>query len=179
MTETHSEATMKQSPASLEKTGDPTSQATDPETRSNQQEAKKETAKTLLNEELKQDKIRKAKNSKNITSGICHILATFNNTHVTFSDLKGNVIAWSSSGKCNFRGSRKSTSYAAQIVTQDAGRKALSHGCKELVIKVRGPGMGRNAAIRTLQALGFIITAILEVTPLPHNGCRPRKRRRV
>lgn len=124
-------------------------------------------------------KIRKAKRSKNVTSGICHILATFNNTCVSFSDMKGNTLSWSSAGKCNFRGSRKSTSYAAQVVTQDAGRKAMAHGCKEVVVKVKGPGMGRDSAIRALQSLGFIITSIIEATPIPHNGCRPSKRRRV
>ncbi|MFP6900390.1 MAG: 30S ribosomal protein S11 [Opitutales bacterium] len=123
--------------------------------------------------------MRKAKGSKNITSGICHILATFNNTKVTFSDPKGNVVSWSSAGKCNFRGSRKSTAYAAQVATQDAGRAAMSHGMKEIVVKVKGPGMGRDSAIRTLQSLGFIVTSIVDVTPVPHNGCRPKKRRRV
>ena len=140
---------------------------------------KEETAADLLSEDLGDIKIRKAKNSKNITSGICCISATFNNTKVSFSDMKGNVISWSSSGKCNFRGSRKSTAYAAQIVTQDAGRVALSHGCKEVMVKVKGPGMGRDSAIRALQVLGFVITAIVDVTPIPHNGCRPRNRRRV
>ena len=140
---------------------------------------KEETAADLLSEDLGDIKIRKAKNSKNITSGICCISATFNNTKVSFSDMKGNVISWSSSGKCNFRGSRKSTAYAAQVVTQDAGRAAMSHGCKEVIVKVKGPGMGRDSAIRALQVLGFVITAIIDVTPIPHNGCRPRNRRRV
>ena len=141
----------------------------------------KSTLEALLSEGEESDevKIRKAKRSKNITVGICHILATFNNTRVSFSDMKGNTISWSSAGKCNFRGSRKSTSYAAQVVTQDAGRKAMAHGCKEVVVKVKGPGMGRDAAIRALQSLGFLITSIIEATPIPHNGCRPPKRRRV
>ena len=138
-----------------------------------------ETAEDLLKSDLDGVKIRKAKKSKNISSGICHVLATFNNTKVTFSDPKGNVISWSSSGKCNFRGSRKSTAYAAQVVTQDAGRAAMSHGMKEVVVKVKGPGMGRDSAVRTLQSLGFIVTSIVDVTPVPHNGCRPPKRRRV
>ena len=138
-----------------------------------------ETAEDLLKSDLDGVKIRKAKRSKNITSGICHVLATFNNTKVTFSDPKGNVISWSSSGKCNFRGSRKSTAYAAQVVTQDAGRAAMSHGMKEVIVKVKGPGMGRDSAVRTLQSLGFIVTSIVDVTPVPHNGCRPPKRRRV
>ena len=119
------------------------------------------------------------KGSKNITTGICHILATFNNTKVTFSDLSGNVISWSSSGKCNFRGSRKSTAYAAQVVTQEAGRAAMAHGLKDIFVKVRGPGLGRDSAIRALQTLGLTVNSIIDVTPVPHNGCRPPKRRRV
>lgn len=144
-----------------------------------QKKAKEETAEDLLKSDLDGVKVRKAKGSKNIASGVCHVLATFNNTKVTFSDPKGNVISWSSSGKCNFRGSRKSTAYAAQVVTQDAGRAAMSHGMKEVVVKVKGPGMGRDSAVRTLQSLGFIVTSIIDVTPVPHNGCRPPKRRRV
>nr|WP_269542095.1 30S ribosomal protein S11 [Cerasicoccus sp. TK19100] len=124
-------------------------------------------------------KIRKAKGSKNIHSGVVHILATFNNTKVTFTDTNGNVISWSSAGKMNFRGSRKSTAYAAQVVTQDAGKVALSHGMKEVSVKVKGPGMGRDSAIRALQSLGLIVTGITDSTPVPHNGCRPPKRRRV
>ncbi len=142
-------------------------------------EKKEETAEDLLGAKIEQGKIRKAKGSKNVTSGICHVIATFNNTKVTFSDLKGNVISWSSSGKCNFRGSRKSTAYAAQVVTQDAGRTALSHGMKEVVVKIKGPGMGRDSAVRSLQSLGFKVSSIIDVTPVPHNGCRPPKRRRV
>lgn len=137
------------------------------------------TAKDLLSEEIGEVKIRKAKGSKNVHSGMCHILATFNNTKVTFTDQAGNVLSWSSSGKCNFRGSRKSTAYAAQVVTQDAGRVAMSHGLKEVEVKVKGPGMGRDSAIRALQSLGLNVVSILDVTPVPHNGCRPPKRRRV
>ena len=140
---------------------------------------KEETAADLLGANIEQVKIRKAKGSKNISSGICFIVATFNNTKVCFSDMKGNVISWSSSGKCNFRGSRKSTAYAAQVVTQDAGKVAMSHGMKEVVVKVKGPGMGRDSAIRALQSLGFTVSTIIDVTPVPHNGCRPPKRRRV
>ncbi|MGA2051869.1 MAG: 30S ribosomal protein S11 [Opitutales bacterium] len=136
-------------------------------------------AKDLLAEDAGANKVRRAKGSKNISHGVCHILATFNNTKVTFSDQQGNVISWSSSGKCNFRGSRKSTAYAAQVVTQDAGRAAISHGVKEITVKVRGPGLGRDSAIRALQSLGLAVTSITDVTPVPHNGCRPRKRRRV
>ena len=140
---------------------------------------KAETAEDLLKSDLEGLKIRKAKGSKNISSGIVNVLATFNNTKVTFTDTKGNVISWSSAGKCNFRGSRKSTAYAAQVVTQDAGRVAVSHGMKEVVVKLNGPGMGRDSAVRALQSLGIIVTEILDVTPVPHNGCRPPKRRRV
>jgi small subunit ribosomal protein S11 len=142
-------------------------------------EKKEETAADLLGANIEQVKIRKAKGSKNITSGICYVVATFNNTKVSFTDMKGNVISWSSSGKCNFRGSRKSTAYAAQVVTQDAGKVAMSHGMKEVLVKVKGPGMGRDSAIRALQSLGFNVSSILDVTPVPHNGCRAPKRRRV
>ena len=119
--------------------------------------------------------VRKAKGSKNVTSGTVTILATFNNTKVTFTDKKGNVISWSSAGKMNFRGSRKSTAYAAQVVTQDAGKVALSHGMKEVEVRVKGPGMGRDSAIRAVQSLGMTVTSIVDVTPVPHNGCRPKK----
>ena len=142
-------------------------------------EKKEEKAEDLLGANIEQVKVRKAKGSKNISSGICYVVATFNNTKVSFTDMKGNVISWSSSGKCNFRGSRKSTAYAAQVVTQDAGKVAMSHGMKEVLVKVKGPGMGRDSAIRALQSLGFNVSAIIDVTPVPHNGCRPPKRRRV
>jgi small subunit ribosomal protein S11 len=138
-----------------------------------------ETAADLLKSDLGDLKIRKAKGSKNVTSGICNVLATFNNTKVSFTDKKGNVISWASAGKCNFRGSRKSTAYASQVVTQTAGRVAMSHGLKEVVVRLKGPGMGRDSAVRALQALGLIVTEIVDVTPVPHNGCRPPKRRRV
>jgi len=166
-------------------TDKPVSTATKEETNSTDQpdgsktEKKEETAADLLGANIEQVKVRKAKGSKNITSGICYVVATFNNTKVSFTDIKGNVISWSSSGKCNFRGSRKSTAYAAQVVTQDAGKVAMSHGMKEVLVKVKGPGMGRDSAIRALQSLGFIVSAIIDVTPVPHNGCRPPKRRRV
>jgi len=141
--------------------------------------ARQPTAEELLKEEIGAIKIRKAKGSKNITSGIAKIAATFNNTIVSITDQKGQVISWSSAGKCNFRGSRKSTAYAAQVVAQDAARNAMSHGLKDVVIRVSGPGLGRDSAIRALQAIGLEITSIVDVTPIPHNGCRPRKRRRV
>lgn len=139
----------------------------------------KETVQDILNEGEVEAKVRRAKNSKNVTHGICSILATFNNTKVCFTDLRGNVVSWSSSGKCSFRGSRKSTAYAAQVVTQEAGRAAMSHGLKEVEVRVKGPGMGRDAAVRALQSLGLIVNTITDVTPVPHNGCRPRKRRRI
>ena len=141
--------------------------------------AKQPTAEDLLKEELGTIKVRKAKGSKNVVSGVANVLASFNNTIVSITDQKGQVIAWSSAGKCNFRGSRKSTAYAAQIIAQDAARNAMSHGLKDIVIRVSGPGLGRDSAIRALQAIGLEVTSIVDVTPIPHNGCRPRKRRRV
>src|SRR3954465_15869064 len=128
------------------------------------------TAEDLLKEELASIKVRKAKGSKNISSGIANIAATFNNTIVSITDAKGNVISWSSAGKCNFRGSRKSTAYAAQVVAQDAARNAMAHGLKEVQIRVSGPGLGRDSAIRGLQAIGLEISSIIDVTPVPHNG---------
>ena len=116
---------------------------------------------------------------KNITSGIAHVNASFNNTMITITDFQGNAIAWSSAGGQGFKGSRKSTPYAAQMAAEDAGRKAMEHGMRTLEIKVRGPGSGRESALRALQAVGFTITAIRDVSPIPHNGCRPPKRRRV
>jgi small subunit ribosomal protein S11 len=116
---------------------------------------------------------------KNITSGIAHVNATFNNTMVTITDAQGNTIAWSSSGTKGFKGSRKSTPFAAQVAAEDAARKAMEHGMKVLEVEVLGPGSGRESALRALQAAGLQITSIRDVTPIPHNGCRPRKRRRV
>lgn len=124
-------------------------------------------------------KIIKAKGAKNIVTGTAHVLATFNNTIVSITDARGNVIAWSSAGKAGFKGSRKSTAYAAQMAAQDCGRQAMSHGMKEVEILVSGPGLGRESAVRSLQAIGLEVTAIRDVTPVPHNGCRPRKPRRV
>ena len=120
---------------------------------------------------------RRAK--KNISSGIAHVNATFNNTMITITDVQGNTISWSSAGGQGFKGSRKSTPYAAQIAAEDAGRKAQDHGMRTLEVNVKGPGSGRESALRALQAVGFTITAIRDVTPIPHNGCRPPKRRRV
>jgi len=124
-------------------------------------------------------KVIKAKHSKNVFQGIAHIMATFNNTVVSITDLKGKVIGWSSAGRVGFKGSRKSTAYAAQLVAQDAARQGMAHGLKEIEVWVKGPGTGRESAIRALQAIGLEITVIKDVTPVPHNGCRPPKRRRV
>lgn len=137
------------------------------------------TAAELLADDAATKKIVKAKGSKNISSGIANILATFNNTQVTITDMQGNLLGWSSAGRVGFKGSRKSTAFAAQQVAQDAARQAMSHGMKEVEVKVKGPGSGRESAIRALQAIGLEITAIKDVTPVPHNGCRPRKKRRV
>ncbi len=116
---------------------------------------------------------------KNISSGVAHVSATFNNTMITITDAQGNTISWASAGGQGFKGSRKSTPYAAQMAAEDAGRKAMEHGMKTLEVEVNGPGSGRESALRALQAVGFTITAIRDVTPIPHNGCRPPKRRRV
>lgn len=124
-------------------------------------------------------KIVKAKGSKNVHSGVVHVSATFNNTIVSISDPSGNVIGWSSSGKMGFRGSRKSTAYAAQLVSQDACRQAMAHGLKQAEVRVKGPGAGRESAVRAVQGLGIEVTKIRDVTPVPHNGCRPKKARRV
>jgi len=133
----------------------------------------------LLSTDLGPAKIIMATGSKNVVSGVATICATFNNTLVSITDMHGNVVSWSSAGKVGFRGSRKSTAFAAQQVAQDAGRAAMAHGLKEVEIKVKGPGSGRESAIRALQAIGLEINSIKDVTPVPHNGCRPRKKRRV
>ena len=116
---------------------------------------------------------------KNITSGVAHVNASFNNTMITITDAQGNTIAWSSSGSLGFKGSRKSTPYAAQVAAEDAGKKPMEHGVRTIEVEVKGPGSGRESALRALQAVGFQITSIRDVTPIPHNGCRPPKRRRV
>ncbi|MGE5208159.1 MAG: 30S ribosomal protein S11 [Alphaproteobacteria bacterium] len=134
---------------------------------------------SLSADDVEKPKIVKAKGSKNVHSGVAHVLATFNNTIVTITDLKGNVIGWSSAGKVGFKGSRKSTAYAAQMVAQDASRQAMGHGLKEVEVLVKGPGAGRESAVRALQAIGLDLTVIRDVTPVPHNGCRPPKQRRV
>ena len=137
------------------------------------------TAAELLGEDPNAKKIVKAKHAKNIAIGVANILATFNNTQVTITDMQGNLIGWSTAGRVGFKGSRKSSAYAAQMVAQDAARQAMAHGMKEVEIRVKGPGSGRESAIRALQAIGLEISSIKDVTPVPHNGCRPRKKRRV
>ena len=138
------------------------------------------TAKDILEEgNADKPKIVRAKGSKNIPSGIVHITATFNNTTIAITDHAGHVIAWSSAGKVGFKGSRKSTAYAAQVAAQDASRQAMGHGLREVEVRVKGPGAGRESAIRALQAVGLEVSIIRDVTPVPHNGCRPPKARRV
>ena len=132
-----------------------------------------------LDDDIEKPKIIKAKGSKNVHRGIAHVKATFNNTIVSITDPTGAVLGWSSAGKCGFKGSRKSTAYAAQVVAQDACRQAMGHGLKEVEVRVKGPGSGRESAVRAMQAIGLDITHIKDVTPVPHNGCRPPKQRRV
>ena len=119
------------------------------------------------------------KERKNITSGVVHVHSSFNNTMITITDVQGNTISWASAGKLGFKGSRKSTPYAAQVAADQAGRAAMEHGMRTVEVEVSGPGSGRESALRALQAAGFTVTSIRDVTPIPHNGCRPRKRRRV
>ncbi len=142
-------------------------------------EKKRDIFAELLGEEEEGVRVHKAKKSKNVQTGIVHITATFNNTLVSVTDLNGNAIGWSSAGKMGFKGSRKSTAYAAQVVSQDACRQAMGHGLKDAEVRVKGPGSGRESAVRAVQGLGINITAIKDVTPIPHNGCRPKKARRV
>ena len=137
------------------------------------------TAAELLGDDSAGKKIVRAKHGKNIVSGVANILASFNNTIVSIADHHGNVIGWATAGRVGFKGSRKSTAFAAQQVAQEAARQAMSHGLKEVEIRVKGPGSGRESAIRALQAIGLEISVIKDVTPVPHNGCRPRKKRRV
>jgi small subunit ribosomal protein S11 len=165
----------------------PTAEAKAPKAEKKPAKAEKEASKSEVpRENLALDgsddekpKIVKAKGSKNVHTGIAHVLSTFNNTIVTITDLTGKVIGWSSAGKVGFKGSRKSTAYAAQLVAQDASRQAMGHGLKEVEVRVKGPGAGRESAVRALQAIGLDLTVIRDVTPVPHNGCRPPKQRRV
>ncbi len=142
-------------------------------------EPKKEENLSLDQNVIEPVKIIKAKGAKNVHTGVAHVQASFNNTIVSITDLTGAVIGWSSAGKAGFRGSRKSTAYAAQMVAQDACRQAMGHGLKEVEVRVKGPGAGRESAVRAMQAMGLDITVIRDVTPVPHNGCRPPKQRRV
>jgi len=128
---------------------------------------------------MAEEKRVKRRERKNIMSGVAHVNSTFNNTIITITDAQGNVISWSTAGVMGFKGSRKSTPYAAQMAAEDAGKKAQEHGMSTLEVEVKGPGSGRESALRALQAIGFTITTIRDVTPIPHNGCRPPKRRRV
>lgn len=137
------------------------------------------TAAEILGTDTGPKKIIRAKGSKNVAVGIAHILATFNNTQVSITDVQGNLLGWSCAGRVGFKGSRKSTAFAAQQVAQDAARQAMAHGLREIEVRVKGPGSGRESAIRALQAIGLEISAIRDETPIPHNGCRPRKKRRV
>lgn len=159
--------------------GESTDEAS-PEGEAPKEEKKRDIFAELLGEEAPDKvKVHKSKKSKNVTKGIVHVTATFNNTSVTVTDERGNTIGWSSSGKMGFKGSRKSTAYAAQVVSQDACRQAMAHGLKEVTVRVKGPGAGRESAVRAVQGLGVEISGILDVTPIPHNGCRPKKARRV
>ncbi len=128
---------------------------------------------------MAEEKRVRRRERKNITNGVAHVNSTFNNTIITITDAQGNAISWSTAGAMGFKGSRKSTPYAAQMAAEDAGKKAQEHGMKTLEVEVKGPGSGRESALRALQAIGFTITTIRDVTPIPHNGCRPPKRRRV
>jgi len=143
------------------------------------EEKKRDIFAEIMGEEEVPVRIHKAKGSKNVASGIVHVTATFNNTLVSVTDASGNSIGWSSAGKMGFKGSRKSTAYAAQVVSQDACRQAMSHGLKSVEVRIKGPGAGRESAVRAVQALGIDVTTINDVTPIPHNGCRPKKARRV
>lgn len=141
--------------------------------------AEKPAVSISLDDNIEKVKVIKAKGSKNVSHGIAHVTASFNNTIVSITDLRGNVLGWSSAGKAGFKGSRKSTAYAAQMVAQDACRQAMGHGLKEVEVRVKGPGAGRESAVRAIQAVGLEISVIRDVTPVPHNGCRPPKQRRV
>lgn len=167
-------AAAEEAPAAAE----PTEEAEPEEEKETKPQTAEEVFLALEGDEDK-PKILKAKGSKNVHAGIVHVHATYNNTKVSVSDINGNVIGWSSAGKLGFRGSRKSTAYAAQLVSQDACRQAMGHGLKTVEVRVKGPGAGRESAVRAVQALGIDITMIQDVTPVPHNGCRPKKPRRV
>ena len=176
-------AAKAEAPAKAEKEGGPTTEPKPAKKPAREADAAPPAARaenlSLDSDDIEKPKIVKAKGSKNVHSGIAHVFATFNNTIVTITDLNGNVIGWSSAGKVGFKGSRKSTAYAAQMVAQDASRQAMGHGLKEVQVLVKGPGAGRESAVRALQAIGLELSVIRDVTPVPHNGCRPPKQRRV
>ena len=184
MAEEKNEETKEQEKTSTPVVADP-SAASAPETAQEESASRKQEQRRDIFAELgladdeEKVKILKAKGSKNVTTGIVHISSSFNNTVVSVTDLKGNVIGWSSAGKLNFKGSRKSTAYAGQVVCQDACRQAMGHGLKEVEVRVKGPGSGRESAVRAVQAIGLEITTISDVTPIPHNGCRPPEARRA
>ena len=172
-------AAAPEKPAKAKKAADPATVGSGPAPAGPAPAASAPTAAELLGEDPKAQKIIRAKGAKNIASGVANILATFNNTQVTITDMQGNSLGWSTSGRVGFKGSRKSTAFAAQQAAQDAARQAMAHGLREVEVRVSGPGSGRESAIRALQAIGLEITAIKDATPIPHNGCRPRKKRRV
>ncbi len=165
--------------AAPEKAAAPEASAEGAEASAEEATTKRPTAAQLLGEDLSPVKARKAKSSKNITQGVVHVKATFNNTIVSVTDLSGNVISWGSAGGAGFKGSRKSTAYAGTVVAQEAVRKAMSHGLKEAEVQIQGPGAGRESAVRAVQSCGVTVSNIADVTPVPHNGCRAKKRRRV
>ncbi len=171
-------ATEEKAPANEEKAAGEAPKAGE-EAAAPKKEEKRDIFAEIAGAEEGEVKIHKAKKSKHISKGIVHVTATFNNTLVNVTDAAGNTIGWSSAGKMGFKGSRKSTAYAAQVVSQDACRQAMGHGLKEAEVRVKGPGSGRESAVRAVQALGVEITSIKDVTPIPHNGCRPKKARRV
>jgi len=170
------EETATEAPAeeTAEKAAEETSEAPAPK-----EEKKRDIFAEIMGEDDVAVRVHKAKGNKNVHTGIVHVTATFNNTLVSVTDANGNSIGWSSAGKMGFKGSRKSTAYAAQVVSQDACRQAMSHGLKEAEVRIKGPGAGRESAVRAVQALGVDVTSINDVTPIPHNGCRPKKARRV
>ena len=152
--------------------------STEPTATPNKEEKKLPTAADLLADDIVEP-IKRKKGSKNVPVGIAFVKTTFNNTIVSITDMRGNVVSWSSAGRCNFKGSRKSTAFAATTVAQDAARTAISHGMTEVEVRVQGPGAGRESAVRAIQSSGLMITSIKDTTAIPHNGCRPPKRRRV
>ncbi len=173
------ETPAEETPASKEDSAEEKTEATPEEGAPKKEEKKRDIFAEIMGDEEVPVKIHKSKASKNVAAGIVHVTATFNNTLVSVTDARGNSIGWSSAGKMGFKGSRKSTAYAAQVVSQDACRQAMSHGLKSVEVRIKGPGAGRESAVRAVQALGIDVTGINDVTAIPHNGCRPKKARRV